>query len=103
MDATRLREIFEGATISAAEKAEVARAYKECTGKALDRGCADCYRDAVAVLLRHAKESESPKGERPLLLRRGVVIESGGKWYGRHNAPVALLKKHFETNPQDFE
>lgn len=81
------------AIIEAIHIAETGAKVREC-------GCSDRYADAVIVLYKKLKRTQTMAKDQKYLLRPGVIIWIGTEAYSRHNLTDKVAKAYLKANPE---
>lgn len=67
-----------------------------------DCGCRDRYADAVIVLYKKLKRTQTMAKDQQYILRPGVLIWVGTDAYSRHNITDKVAKAYLKAHPEDL-
>lgn len=101
---TRLRSLIQAggddSVFSSEDRAVIEEIHLEETGqKVRECGCKDRYVDAVIVLYRKLKRTQTMAKDQKYILRPGVIIWIGTEAYSRHNLTDKVAKAYLKANP----
>ena len=102
---TRLRSLIraggDDSVFSSEDRAVIEEIHFEETGqKVRECGCKDRYVDAVIVLYRKLKRTQTMAKDQKYILRPGVIIWIGTEAYSRHNLTDKIAKAYLKANPE---
>ena len=102
---TRLRSLLvaggDDSVFSSEDRAVIEAIHLEETGqKVRDCGCRDRYADAVIVLHKKLKRTQTMAKDQKYILRPGVIIWVGTEAYSRHNLTDKIAKAYLKANPE---
>ena len=102
---TRLRSLLvaggDDSVFSNEDRAIIEAIHLEETGqKVRECGCKDRYVDAVIVLYKKLKRTQTMAKDQKYLLRPGVIIWIGTEAYSRHNLTDKVAKAYLKANPE---
>ena len=102
---TRLRSLIQAggddSVFSSEDRAVIEEIHLEETGqKVRECGCKDRYVDAVIVLYRKLKRTQTMAKDQKYILRPGVIIWIGTEAYSRHNLTDKVAKAYLKANPE---
>ena len=101
---TRLRSLLvaggDDSVFSTEDRAIIDAIHLEETGeKVRECGCRDRYADAVIVLYKKLKRTQTMAKDQKYILRPGVIIWIGTEAYSRHNLTDKVAKAYLKANP----
>ena len=101
---TRLRSLLvaggDDSVFSTEDRAIIEAIHFEETGeKVRECGCRDRYADAVIVLYKKLKRTQTMAKDQKYILRPGVIIWIGTEAYSRHNLTDKVAKAYLKANP----
>lgn len=102
---TRLRSLLvaggDDSVFSDEDRAIIEAIHLEETGrKVRECGCKDRYADAVIVLYKKLKRTQTMAKDQKYILRPGVIIWVGTEAYSRHNLTDKIAKAYLKANPE---
>ncbi len=102
---TRLRSLMvaggDDSVFSTEDRRIIEAIHVEETGqKVRECGCKDRYTDAVIVLYRKLKRTQTMAKDQKYILRPGVIIWIGTEAYSRHNLTDKVAKAYLKANPE---
>lgn len=102
---TRLRSLLvaggDDSVFSDEDRAIIEEIHLEETGrKVRECGCKDRYADAVIVLYKKLKRTQTMAKDQKYILRPGVIIWVGTEAYSRHNLTDKIAKAYLKANPE---
>ena len=102
---TRLRSLLvaggDDSVFSNEDRQIIEAIHLEETGqKVRDCNCRDRYADAVIVLYRKLKRTQTMARDQKYMLRPGVIIWIGTDAYSRHNLTDKVAKAYLKANPE---
>lgn len=102
---TRLRSLLvaggDDSVFSDEDRSIIEEIHLEETGqKVRECGCKDRYVDAVIVLYRKLKRTQTMAKDQKYMLRPGVIIWIGTEAFSRHNLTDKIAKAYLKAHPE---